>query len=192
MTTNVFNCFWNIQGIRAFFRDPNTCTLKEDVIEQLAWEHSHLIAQLGEDIFSGIFWRHGASSCSPPVWGIASWTCTLQMDVSVWAGHELFEGKSKKPRQSWRVYNCWKFDGRNISLNIILLYTKVRIRKRASRRYDDAGVSPTYAVDGVPDIFSQIGRMVGSCKSFGGRVIYSAHTYILLNCEDPLVRYFER
>ena len=35
MTTNVFNCFWNIQGIGVFFRDMRTRTLKEDVVEQL-------------------------------------------------------------------------------------------------------------------------------------------------------------
>ena len=35
MTTNVFNFFWNIQGIGAFFRDLSTHTLKEEVVEQL-------------------------------------------------------------------------------------------------------------------------------------------------------------
>ena len=35
MTNNVFNCFWNIQGIEAFFRDLRIHTLKEEVVEQL-------------------------------------------------------------------------------------------------------------------------------------------------------------
>ncbi|KAL0734258.1 hypothetical protein Bca4012_010468 [Brassica carinata] len=34
----------------------------------------------------------------------------------------------------------------------------------AGRRYDDGGVAPTYAVAGVPDIFSQIGRLGGKLK----------------------------
>ena len=71
----------------------------------------------------------------------------------------------------------------------------VRVRKRAPRRYDDGGVAPTYAVDGVPDIFRQIGRLAGKLKEVwwsSDEDAHSAHTYILLNCEDPLMRYFER
>ncbi|KAL0877796.1 hypothetical protein Bca101_027502 [Brassica carinata] len=73
--------------------------------------------------------------------------------------------------------------------------SKVRTRKRAPRRYDDGGVAPTYAVAGVPDIFSQIGRLGGKSKEVwwsSEEDAHSAHTYILLNCEDPLMRYFER
>ncbi|KAL0886713.1 hypothetical protein Bca101_010696 [Brassica carinata] len=73
--------------------------------------------------------------------------------------------------------------------------SKVRTRKRAPRRYDDGGVAPTYAVAGVPDIFSQIGRLGGKLKVvwWSSEVdAHSAHIYILLNCDDPLMRYFER
>ena len=73
--------------------------------------------------------------------------------------------------------------------------SKVRTRRRAPRRYDDGGVAPTYAVAGVPDIFSQIGRLSGKSKEVwwsSEQDAHSAHTYILLNCEDPLIRYFER
>ncbi|XP_056844483.1 uncharacterized protein LOC130496438 [Raphanus sativus] len=72
--------------------------------------------------------------------------------------------------------------------------SKVRTRKRAPRRYYDGGVAPTYAVAGVPDIFSQIGRLGGKSKEVwwsSEEDAHSAHTYILLNCEDPLIRYFE-
>ncbi|CAN6834695.1 unnamed protein product, partial [Brassica oleracea] len=56
------------------------------------------------------------------------------------------------------------------------------------------GVAPTYAVVGVPEIFSQIGRLGGKSKQVwwsSEEDAHSAHTYILLNCEDPLMRYFE-
>jgi len=72
---------------------------------------------------------------------------------------------------------------------------KVRIRKSAPRRYDDGGVGPTYAVAGVPDIFCQIGRFGGKLKEVwwsSDEDVHSGHTNILLNCKDPLMRYFER
>ena len=72
---------------------------------------------------------------------------------------------------------------------------KVRTQKRAPRRYDDGGDAPTYAVDGVPDIFSQIERFGGKLKEVwwsSDEDAHSAHTYILLNCKDLLMRYFER
>ena len=72
---------------------------------------------------------------------------------------------------------------------------KVRTRKRAPRRYDDGGVVPTYMEENVPDIFCQIGRMGGKLKEVwwsSDEDVHSAHLYILLNCEDPLIAYFER
>ncbi|KAL0689417.1 hypothetical protein Bca4012_089095 [Brassica carinata] len=72
---------------------------------------------------------------------------------------------------------------------------KVCTRKRAPRRYDDGGVAPTYAVAGVPDIFCQIWRFGGKLKEVwwsSDEDAHSAHIYILLNYEDPLMRYFER
>ena len=72
---------------------------------------------------------------------------------------------------------------------------KVCARKTAPRRYDDGGVTPTYAVAGVPDIFCHIGRFGGKLKEVwwsSGEDAHSAHTYILLNCENLLIRYFER
>ena len=71
---------------------------------------------------------------------------------------------------------------------------KVRTRKRAPRRYDDGGLAPTYAEE-VPDIFCQIGRMGGKLKEVrwsSEEDTLSAHTYVLLNIEDPLMRYYER
>ena len=72
---------------------------------------------------------------------------------------------------------------------------KVCTRKRAPRRYDDGGVAPTYAVARVPNIFFQIGRFGGKLKEvwwLSDEDAHSAHTYIILNCEDPLMHYFER
>lgn len=70
---------------------------------------------------------------------------------------------------------------------------KVRTRKRAPGRYDDGGVAPTYADEGVPDIFSAIGRFGGKPRDIwwsNDKDRHSAHTYILLNCD--YIRTFER
>lgn len=72
---------------------------------------------------------------------------------------------------------------------------KVRTRKRVPQRYDDGGVANTYAVAGVPDIFSQIGRMGGKTKDVwwsSEEDFHSANTYILLNCDDTMMMEFER
>ena len=50
MINNVFNCFWNKQGIGAFFRDLSTPTLKEEVVEQLQKNIPILLCNL-EKIF---------------------------------------------------------------------------------------------------------------------------------------------
>ncbi|XP_033147468.1 uncharacterized protein LOC117134062 [Brassica rapa] len=71
----------------------------------------------------------------------------------------------------------------------------VRTRKRVPRRYDDGGVPTSYPIDGVPDIFYEIGRFGGKTKEVWWSCEedkHSAHTYILLNCEDAMTRYFER
>ena len=71
----------------------------------------------------------------------------------------------------------------------------VRMRKRVPKRYDDGGVLTSYAVDGVPDIFCQIGRFGGKLKEVWWSCEedkHSVHTYIFLNCEDALIRSFDR
>uniref|UniRef100_A0A0D3A782 Uncharacterized protein n=1 Tax=Brassica oleracea var. oleracea TaxID=109376 RepID=A0A0D3A782_BRAOL len=70
----------------------------------------------------------------------------------------------------------------------------VRTRKRVPRRYDDGGVPTSYPIDGVPDIFCEIARFGGKMKEVWWSCEedkHSAHTYILLNCEDAVTRYFE-
>ena len=69
----------------------------------------------------------------------------------------------------------------------------VRTRKRRTRRYDDGGVVPSFPVQGVPDMFSAIGRHGGMVKtkvwaSFEER--NTAHTYIMMQCEG--IAPFER
>ena len=52
---------------------------------------------------------------------------------------------------------------------------------------------PTYVVPGVPDIFCQIEHLGGKLKEFcwsSTKHAHSAHTYILLNCEE--MHSFER
>ncbi|WZZ29045.1 hypothetical protein YC2023_012446 [Brassica napus] len=71
---------------------------------------------------------------------------------------------------------------------------EVHTKNRRPARHDDRGERATYHVT-VPKIFSQIGRLGGKSKQVwwsSEEDAHSAHTYILLNCEDPLMRYFER
>uniref|UniRef100_A0A1J3HIY2 Transposase-associated domain-containing protein n=1 Tax=Noccaea caerulescens TaxID=107243 RepID=A0A1J3HIY2_NOCCA len=42
--------------------------------------------------------------------------------------------------------------------------SKVRTRKRVPKRYDDGGVGRSYPMDGVPNIFSSVGRLGGCIK----------------------------
>jgi len=55
MTNNVFNCFWNIQGIGAFLRDLSTRTLKEEVVEQLQENIPILLCNLKKIFPQGFF-----------------------------------------------------------------------------------------------------------------------------------------
>ena len=66
-------------------------------------------------------------------------------------------------------------------------------KKGALTRYDDGGVMPRYIVEDVPDIFCQIGSLGGKLKEVwwsSTEDAHSAHTYILLNCEE--MQLFER
>ena len=72
---------------------------------------------------------------------------------------------------------------------------KVHTQKRVTRRYDDGGIAPTYIVDGVPNIFSQIRRLGGKLKHVwcsSQEDPNSASTYVLLSCEDNMECLFER
>lgn len=72
---------------------------------------------------------------------------------------------------------------------------KVHTQKRVTHRYDNGGIAPTYVVDGVPNIFSQIGRLGGKLKHVwcsSQEDSHSAHTYVLISCEDNMKRLFER
>ncbi|KAL0706245.1 hypothetical protein Bca4012_072671 [Brassica carinata] len=71
----------------------------------------------------------------------------------------------------------------------------VHTRKIVPRRYDDGGVPTSYEVDGVSDIFCQIEWFGGKLKEVWWSCEedkHSAHNYILLNCEDAVIRSFER
>lgn len=60
--------------------------------------------------------------------------------------------------------SCWEFDGGNFSLHFVLVWVKSVNPKEAPRKYDDDGVMPTYAVECVLDIFSQIRRLSEKLK----------------------------
>ena len=195
MTNNVFNFFLNIKGIGTFFRDLSTRTLKEEVVEQLQENIPILLCNL-EKIFPPEFFDvmehlavhlpYEALLRGPVHYG---WMYQYERTM------KYLKGKAK---------NLAKVEGSIIAGSLTeevshftsyYFASKVRTRRRAPRRYDDGGVAPTYAVAGVPDIFSQIGRLGGKSKEVwwsSEQDAHSAHTYILLNCEDPLMRYFER
>lgn len=65
---------------------------------------------------------------------------------------------------------------------------QIKTKARGLRRYDDGGEKPTYLVDGVPDIFTQIGRLGGKKKDvwLTEKDLHHVHTYILKNCDAVL------
>lgn len=65
---------------------------------------------------------------------------------------------------------------------------QVQTKARRPKRYDDGGEKPTYHVDGVPDIFAQIGRLSGKMKNIwlSDQENHHVHTYILKNIDEVL------
>ena len=59
------------------------------------------------------------------------------------------------------------------------------------RHYDGEEQSP-YSFGEIPEIFSQHGRCSGKAKEFWfqDKDYNIAHTYILLNCEEKIVKVF--
>ena len=195
MTNNVFNFFFNIKGIGAFFRELSTRTLKEEVVEQLQENIPILLCNLEKIIPPGFFDVMEHLAVHRPYEALLRGPVHYRWMYQYERAMKYLKGKAK---------NLAKVEGSIIAESLteetshfISYYfaSKIRTQKRAPRRYDDGGVAPTYAVAGVPDIFSQIGRLGGKLKEVwwsSEQHAHSAHTYILLNCEDPLMRYFER
>ena len=195
MTNNVFNFFLNIKGIGAFFRDLSTRTLKEEVVEQLQENIPILLCNLEKIFPPGFFDVMEHLAVHLPYEALLRGPVHYRWMYQYERAMKYLKGKAK---------NLAKVEGSIIAGSLTeevshftsyYFASKVRTRRRAPRRYDDGGVAPTYAVAGVPDIFSQIGRLGGKSKEVwwsSEEDAHSAHTYILLNCEDPLMRYFER
>ena len=154
MTNNVFN--WNIQGIGAFLRDLSTHTLKEDVVEKLHENILILLCNL-EKIF-------------PPVFFDVMENLAIHLPYEAFLRGPLHYGWMYQYERTMKYLkgkakNLAKVEGSIIAGSLTeetshftsyYFAPKVRIRKRAPRKYDDGGVAPTYEVAGVPDIFCQI------------------------------------
>jgi hypothetical protein len=176
-----------IAGIGSFFRDLCTRTLTEDVIAQLDANIPILLCNL-EKIF-------------PPSFFDVMEHLPIHLPYEAELGgpvhfrwmypFERFMGHLKR-----KAKNLAKVEGSIVAGSLTeetshftgyYFASNVRTRKRAPRRYDDGGVGRTYPVEGVPDIFSSIGRLCGKLKEVwfaNEHDHHSAHTYILLNCEE--------
>ena len=164
MTNNVCNCFWNIQGIGAFFKDLSTLTLKKEVVEQFQENILILLCNL-ENIFSlGFFDVMEDLDVHLPYEALLRGPVHYGWMYQYERAMKYLKGKAK---------NLAKVEGSIIAGSLTeevshftsyYFASKVRTRKRAPRRYDDGGVAPTYAVAGVRDIFSHIGRLGGKSK----------------------------
>lgn len=186
--------FGNIPGIGAFFRDLSTRTLTEEVLQQLHENIPILLCNL-EKIFPPAFFDvmehlvvhlpYQAMLRGPVHYG---WMYPFERFM------KHLKGKAKNLAKVEGSIVAGSLTEETSHFTSYYFAPKVRTRKRAPRRYDDGGVAPTYGVE-VPDIFCQIGRAGGKSKHvwwFSEEDTHSAHTYILLNCEDPLIRYYER
>ena len=193
LSTNVFN--WNIQGIGAFFRDLSIRTLKEDVVKQLHESIPILLCNL-EKFFPPAFFdvmEHLAVHLTYEALlrGPVYYRWMYQYERAM----KYLTGKAKNLAKVEGSIVAGSLTEETSHFTSYYLAPKVHTRKRASIWYDDGGVAPTYAVAGVQDIFCQIGRFSGKLKEVwwsSDEDAYSTHTYILLNCEVPLMFYLER
>ena len=179
----------------SIFRDLSTRTLKEEVVEQLH-ENIPIILCNMEKIFPPGFFDvmehlvvhlpYEALLRGPVHYG---WMYQYERAM------KYLKGKAKNLARVEGSIIAGSLTEETSHFTSYYFASKVRTRKRAPRRYDDGGVAPTYADPGVPDIFRQIGRISGKSKEVwwsSEEDAHSAHTYILLNCEHPLIRDFER
>lgn len=70
----------------------------------------------------------------------------------------------------------------------------IKIKKRLGARHYDGDDQCTHSSREIPEIFSQRGRCSGKAKEFWlqDKDYHIAHTYILLNCEEILLKSLER
>ena len=142
------------QGIGAFFRDLSTRTLKEDVVEQLHENIPILLCNL-EMIFSPAFFdvMEHLAVCLPYealLCGPVHYRWMYQYERAM----KHLKGKEKNLAKVKSSIIAGSLTQETSHFTSYYFAPKARTRKRAPRRYDDGDVAPTYAVDGVPDIFS--------------------------------------
>ena len=177
----------------SFFRDLSTRTLTEDVIRQLDENIPILMCNM-EKIFPPSFFDvmehllihlpYEALLRGPVHNG---WMYPYERSM------KHLKGKAKNLARVEGSIVAGSLSEETSHFTSYYFGSQVRTRKRAPSRYDDGGVMPTYVLPGVPDVFCQIGRLAGKLKEVwwsSTEDAHSAHTYILLNCEE--MQSFER
>lgn len=176
-----------IVGIGTFFRDLCTRTLTEDVITQLGQNIPVVLCNL-EKYFPPAFFDvmehlpihlpHEAELGGPVHF---RWMYPFERFM----GH--LKGKAKNLARVEGSIVAGSLTEETTHFTSYYFASNVRTKKRATRRYDDGGVGRTYPVQGVPDIFTSIGRQSGQLKSGwwdNENDRHSAHTYILLQFDE--------
>jgi len=182
-------------AIGAFFRDLSTRTFKEEVIEQLHHNIPIILCNL-EKIFPPSFFDvmehlvdhlpYEALLRGPVHNG---WMYPYERQM------KHLKGKARNLAKVEGSIVAGSLTAKTSNFTSYYFAPTVCTRKRVPRRYDDGGVPTSYPIDGVPDIFCEIARFGGKTKEVWWsreEDKHSAHTYILLNCEDAVTRYFER
>lgn len=180
-------------GIGAFFRDLSARTLTVDVITQLDANIRILMCNL-EKIFPPSFFDvmehlvihlpYEAMLRGPVHNG---WMYPYERAM------KYLKGKAKNLARVEGSIVAGSLNEETSHFTSYYFASQVRTKKKNTSRYDDGGVMPTYIVEDVPDIFTQIGRLGGKLKEVwwsSSEDAHSAHTYILLNCEE--IESFER
>ncbi|XP_056847467.1 uncharacterized protein LOC130498122 [Raphanus sativus] len=176
-----------LAGIGAFFRDLSARTLTVDVIRQLDENIRILMCNL-EKIFPPSFFDvmehlvihlpYEALLRGPVHNG---WMYPYERAM------KYLKGKAKNLARVEGSIVAGSLNEETSHFTSYYFGSQVRTRKRTTSRYDDGGVIPTYFGEDVPDIFCQIGRLGGKLKEVwwsSSEDAHSAHTYILLNCEE--------
>ncbi|KAJ0239498.1 hypothetical protein HA466_0231240 [Hirschfeldia incana] len=176
------------RGIGAFFRDLCTRTLWPEGIQQMQDNISVQLCDL-EKIFPPSFFdvmEHLAIHLPRE----AALGGPVQYRWMYFTERVMFQLK-KMAKNPSRVEGSIIAQSLNEEMSHFSSYyfpPQIKTKARGLKRYDDGGEKPNYPVDGVPDIFTQIGRLGGKIKDvwLTEQDLHHVHTYILKNCDDVI------
>ena len=180
-------------GTGAFFRDLSSHTLTEDVIRQLDENIPILLCNMEKFFPPSFFDVMEHLVVHLPYEALLRGSVHNGWMYPYERSMKHLKGKAKNLARVEGSIVAGSLNEETSHFTSYYFGSQVRTRKRAPTRNDDGDVMPKYIVEDVPDIFCQIGRIGGKLKEVwwsSTEDAHSAHTYLLLNCEE--MQLFER